>query len=121
MNKSTLIYWISTILFSAFMLFNAYQYLTDPAMVDAFKYLGYPDHFRVELGIAKLLGAIILLLPFLPQVVRGFTYAGFTINLLGALIAHLAMNEPFSSLILVFIVAIPLALSYFFQPKKLHK
>lgn len=87
-------------------------------MVEAFTYLGYPDHFRVELGIAKLLGAIVLLLPFLPQTLRGFAYAGFAINLTGALVAHLAMNEPFSSLLFVFSVAILLALSYFFQPKK---
>lgn len=109
-------YWIATGLFSAFMLFSAFGYLTDPMFVEAFAYLGYPDYFRIQLAVAKSIGAVVLLLPMLPKAVRGFTYAGFTINILSAAIAHLAKNEPISSLGLIFIAALLLAVSYIFNP-----
>ena len=115
MNKKV-IYWISTVLFSAFMLFSAYGYFTDPSFKEAFAYLGYPDYFRIELAIAKILGALALLLPFIPRVLKGFAYAGFTINIIGAAIAHLAVGEGISSLALIFVAALLLAFSYIFNP-----
>lgn len=118
MNKSKLVYWISTGLFSAFMLFSAYGYFTDPTFKEAFTYLGYPDYFRIELAIAKILGTLVLLFPFLPRVLKGFAYAGFTINLVGATVAHLAKGEGISSLTPIFIAALLVGISYFYQPKK---
>lgn len=115
MNKK-LIYWVSTALFSAFMLFSAYGYFTDPTFKEAFAYLGYPDYFRIELGIAKILGVVALLLPFLPRVIKGFAYAGFTINIIGAAIAHLAVGEGIGSLTLIFVAATLLLVSYIFNP-----
>ncbi|MGG5507275.1 MULTISPECIES: DoxX family protein [unclassified Myroides] len=119
MNKK-LLYWISTSLFSAFMLFSAYSYFTDPTFKEAFAYLGYPDYFRVELGIAKLLGVLALLLPFLPRVVKGFAYAGFTINIVAAALAHLAVGEGIGSLVPMLIAGILLTLSYSFLPLSLN-
>lgn len=116
--KKNLIYWISTALFSLFMLFSAYGYFTDPTFKEAFAYLGYPDYFRIELGVAKLLGVLALLLPFLPRLLKGFAYAGFTINLIGAGIAHLAIGEGISSLTLIFVAALLLGVSFFTQPTK---
>lgn len=117
--KKKVTYWISTSLFSFFMIFSAYGYFTDPTFKDAFAYLGYPDYFRIELGVAKLLGVLALLLPFLPKVFKGFAYAGFTINLIGAAIAHLAMGEGISSLSLILVAAVLLGVSYFTQPTRL--
>ncbi|MDM1046250.1 DoxX family protein [Myroides sp. 1354] len=119
MNKK-IIYWISTSLFSLFMLFSAYSYFTDPTFKEAFVYLGYPDYFRVELGIAKILGVLALLLPFLPRVIKGFAYAGFTINIVAAAIAHLAVGEGISSLVPMLIAGVLLALSYYFLPLSLN-
>jgi len=115
MNKK-LIYWISTSLFSAFMLFSAYGYFTNPTFKEAFVYLGYPDYFRIELAVAKILGTFALLLPFIPRVFKGFAYAGFTINIIGAAIAHLAVGEGISSLTLIFVAATLLAISYSTSP-----
>ncbi|MBB1139039.1 DoxX family protein [Myroides sp. WP-1] len=102
------------------MLFSAYSYFTDPSFKEAFAYLGYPDYFRIELGVAKILGVLALLLPFLPRIIKGFAYAGFTINIIAAAIAHLAVGEGIRSLVPMVIAGVLLALSYYFLPLSLN-
>ena len=58
MKKTKIFYWASTAIVSAFMIFSAYLYLTSPDLKGAFEHLGFSDTFRIELAIAKLLGAI---------------------------------------------------------------
>ena len=59
-------------------LFAAFSYLTTaPAAVENFRHVGYPQQLRVLLGIAKLAGAIALMLPRLPTL-KEWAYAGFT-------------------------------------------
>jgi hypothetical protein len=45
-------------------------------VVEGFAHMGYPQHLRIALGIAKLAGAIILFVPGLP-LVKEWTYACF--------------------------------------------
>jgi putative oxidoreductase len=112
MKNYKLIFWISTGLFSAFMLFSAYGYLTSEEMKAAFIQFGFPaDSFRIELAVAKVLGIAALLLPFVPKTLKGFAYAGFTINLVSALIAHIANGYHSYGLIIFAVIA--LALSYY--------
>lgn len=93
MKKFKITYWISTGLFSAMMLFSAYNYFTVPEIKEAFVSMGFTqDFFRIELGIAKLLGALALILPSIPKLLKNFAYAGFTINLFSAIIAHMAIG-----------------------------
>ena len=56
MKKLKITYWITTVLFSVMMLFSATMYFTSPEMAQTFEHLGFPDYFRVELGIAKIIG-----------------------------------------------------------------
>jgi hypothetical protein len=86
-------YWVVTILFSAFMGLSAVGYLTAPMFAKAFAHLGYPDYFRVELAVAKLIGVGALLLP-VPREVKEWTYAGFGIVLISATIAHVVVDGP---------------------------
>ncbi len=91
MKNYKLIFWISTGLFSAFMLFSAYGYLPSEEMKGAFIHFGFPaDSFRIQLAVAKVLGVAALLLSFVPKALKGLAYAGFTINLVSAVIAHVA-------------------------------
>jgi len=45
-----------------------------PEAVENFRHVGYPQQLRVLLGIAKLAGAIVLLLPRLPTL-KEWAYA----------------------------------------------
>ena len=76
-------------------LLAAFSYLTtSPAAVENFRHVGYPQQLRVLLGIAKLAGAIVLLLPRLPTL-KEWAYAGFTFMWIAASVAHyLAGDGP---------------------------
>jgi len=45
------------------MLWSAYGYLFQKAMIDGVKALGFPDHFRIMLAVMKVLAVIALMLP----------------------------------------------------------
>ena len=74
------------------MSFTAYAQLALPQVAEAFTRLGFPDYFRVELSWAKLIGVVLLLAPVPARLVE-WAYAGFAINIVSALIAHLALGD----------------------------
>jgi DoxX-like protein len=92
-SKGTVIgFWIATALLCLQMSFTAYAQLSLPEVAEAFKHLGFPGHFRVELAVAKLLGVAVLLAP-VPARLKEWAYAGFAITLVSALIAHFAVGD----------------------------
>jgi hypothetical protein len=96
MKKQDLIYWTSTGIVCAVMVFSAINFnLTNPIgpMKDAFHHLGLPDYFRIELTVAKILGVLALLTPHIPFKIREFAYFGFAITLLSASIAHFSSGD----------------------------
>ena len=114
MNTKTIkiTYWISTATVSLMMIFSAYSYFTNPEVKQGFQHLGFPDYFRVELAIAKILGAIILLAPIKGQV-KEWAYAGFAFTFISAFIAHSASGDPINNRIGPVVFLVVLALSYF--------
>lgn len=86
-------YWIVTVLLCLQLGFTAYAQLALPQVAEAFRHLGFPDYFRVELAIAKLIAVIVLLVPA-PARLKEWAYAGFAITLVSALIAHFAVGDP---------------------------
>ena len=85
-------FWIATALFCLQMSFTAYAQLSLPQVAEMFTHLGFPDYFRVELSLAKLLGVVLILAP-VPARLKEWAYAGFAINLGSALIAHLSVGD----------------------------
>jgi hypothetical protein len=63
MKATKITYWVTTSIISLMMTYSAFAYLTKPEMAQAFKHLGFPDYFRIELAIAKVIAAILLLVP----------------------------------------------------------
>lgn len=86
------VFWIVTALFCLQIGFTAYAQLRLPQVAQAFTHLGFPDYFRVELSWAKLLGLVLLLAP-VPARLKEWAYAGFAIDLVSALIAHLSVGD----------------------------
>lgn len=96
MKKVKITYWISTGLISLMMLNSAYMCFASPFMKDSLTHLGFPDYFRIELGIAKTLGTIALLIPLLPVKIKEFAYAGFFIMFFSGIMAHIIKGDPAS-------------------------
>lgn len=111
MKKTKIIYWLSTVIVGVMMLIVGVSYLTNDEIQQAFMHLGFPDYFRVELGIAKIIGSILLLIPFTGRL-KEWVYAGFTITFCSAFIAHMSSGDPASKFIAPLIFLGILALSY---------
>jgi hypothetical protein len=107
----TITYWGATGVVTIVPLLAAFAYLTtSPEAVENFRHVGYPQQLRVLLGVAKLAGAIVLLLPRLPTL-KEWAYAGFTFMWIAASVAHyLAGDKPLFLLPVALIAA--LAVSY---------
>lgn len=109
-------YWGTTGLLAAMSAFAAFAYLTgSPEAVQGFSKVGYPQQLRVLLGVAKLAGGIVLIIPGVP-VLKEWAYAGFTFAWIAAAVAHyLAGDGPVSAFPLVLLVL--LGISYVTRPE----
>jgi hypothetical protein len=116
----TIAYWIVTALFCLEMSFTAYyELLVLPQAAEAFTRLGFPaGYFRVELSWAKVAGVLALLVPMRPARIniwiKEWAYAGFAINLVSALIAHLSIHDRPAALVPSSITSVLWILSYYF-------
>jgi hypothetical protein len=99
MKKNKIIYWTTTAIVGTMMLFSAYQYFSNPKVEEGFAHLGFPNYFRVELGLAKILGALVLLIPQIPNRFKEWAYAGFGIVFVSASIAHFNNGDAVSMVI----------------------
>ena len=118
-KRDTILFWVFTGLFSAVMIMSAIpNILSAPEWVEVFKQLGYPLYLLPFLGIAKLLGAIFLLIPGFPRL-KEWAYAGFFFDLTGAVYSGLAVGG-FDPQMLAMLVPFGLgALSYIYHHKRL--
>ena len=109
-------YWASTIIICVLSLFAAFSYLSgNHQAVEGFAKAGYPQHLRIILGVAKLLGALTLLAPGFPTL-KEWAYAGFTFAWISAHIAHHAAHDPQLTQILPLILLALMFVSYFTRP-----
>ncbi|MEQ1764768.1 MAG: DoxX family protein [Pyrinomonadaceae bacterium] len=115
--KNKIIYWATSGLVAAAMILAAIGYFTSPEMRTTFEHLGFPDYFRVELGVAKILGAIVLIVPMFPERVKAFAYFGFAITFVSASIAHLSSGDPISVAIVPLVFLAILMVSFNFRNK----
>ena len=98
MKRDKLIYWISTGIVSVVMIFSIlsftfFEYAMYPE--GAFKHLGLPPYFKIEITIAKMLGLLALLIPNIPSKIKEFAYFGFGITLFSASFAHFSTGDGF--------------------------
>jgi len=119
MKTLKIIYWVSTGIIALMMIFAAYSYVTNDQVKQAFVQLGFPGYFRVELAVAKLIGAIMLIIPFKSRL-KEWVYAGFTIIFISALIAHIAGGLPLSTAVMPIVMLVVLLVSYFSYLRLFH-
>jgi len=110
-----IVFWGATVLVALDALYAAFTYLiASPETVENFRHVGYPQQLRVLLGIAKLAGAIVLVVPRLPTL-KEWAYAGFTITWIAASVAHYLAGDGPLSLLPVALLGL-LAVSYVTRP-----
>ena len=80
-------------------------------------HLGYPDYFRIELNILKVLGALALILPMVPARINEWAYFGMATVMVSAFVSHAAVDGVNAQ---TFFPLIPLAIlivSYIYYHK----
>jgi hypothetical protein len=122
-TKSTnRIYWISTIVFAALMIFSAVGGIqpSQGAIQLIHDSLGYPIYFIQFISIAKLIGVIIILIPGLHRSVKEWAYAGLFFDLAGAVYSGVASSGKFDPLMITMLLWIlPGVISYYYWHKRL--
>jgi len=118
MKKDKIIYFTTTGIISSIMLLSAYYFCFSDEAKGAFAHLGLPGYFRVELTVAKTLGALALLIPAVPKRIKEFAYSGIAITVVSAIIAHAASGDGIFHVIDPLIVFGILIVSYVYYQKR---
>jgi len=122
-SKTTnLLYWIFTIIFAGLMITSAIPNVLNTTESKQFMHdmLGYPVYIIPYIGVAKLLGSIVILIPGLNKI-KEWAYAGLFFDLAGAVYSGIAVAggvDPMMLTMLRWIV--PGILSYVFWNKKMN-
>lgn len=118
-KRNKIIYWIATALLSLAMLNSGVIQLfkIEAALYDVttMPHLGYPIYFLTILGIWKLLGVTVILLPKFP-LLKEWAYAGFFFTLSGAAISHIAVGDKASEWGISVFLLILTIISWYFRP-----
>src|SRR5687767_1466573 len=93
MKKDKIIYVMTTGIIASIMMISAFYFSFSAEAKGAFAHLGLPNYFRIELTVAKVLGALALLIPAVPKPIKEFAYFGIAITILSASIAHAASGD----------------------------
>lgn len=114
MKKDKIIYWIATGLIALAMLMSAFMYLTrDENLMKGFEAIGLPVYLVGLLGVAKLIGALLLIAPVASRF-KEWAYAGFLFVFGGAVWTHAATATPW---VLPLVFLIILSVSYVYWNK----
>ncbi len=95
MKTTNILYWIFTIIFAVFMAMGAfYDIISHPIAIQGMhNELGYPLYFIPFIGVLKMLGAIVILLPGFHRI-KEWAYAGFAFDLIGATYSVYSIGKP---------------------------
>lgn len=87
MSKEKKVYRIATIIAMIFIVLPSYfaprEYLNE-----TIRRMEFPGYFGLELEILKVVGAVLILIPAIPTMLKEWSYVGFGILLLSASLAH---------------------------------
>lgn len=110
-KKHKIIYWISTGLLAAFIIPGIF-FLNSEMALEGTRHMGMPMWFHWELGIAKFIGGIILILPFFPTRLKEWTYVAFGIDFISAFIGIVAVDGLHAAAFFPVLMFVILIISY---------
>lgn len=115
-KRKKIIYWVATSLLAIGMLQSGvFAVLRTKQWIDLVTDLGYPVYFLTLLGVWKILGVIVILIPGF-KLVKEWAYAGFFFAMTGALVSHLAMGEGGKAILGPLFQTLFVILSWYFRP-----
>jgi hypothetical protein len=117
MKKDKIIFWTTTIIiFLMEGVMPALTFQTEMAK-EGINHLQYPVYFANALVVCKILGALVLIVPPAPKVLKEWAYTGFGFVFLFAAISHFAIDGIGIEGFIPFIFLAILAISYNYYHK----
>lgn len=108
-----MLYWVTTGLILFFLLPGAVMnILKTPDWLEVFEALGYPAYLLPFLGVLKLAGCIVIVMPWFEQL-KEWAYAGIVFDLVGAIYSGL-MVGPFEPAMLIMFLAVGVVFASYF-------
>lgn len=112
----TAIYWLSTGLLGLdFLVGGVFQIARSPQAAEGFAHLGYPAYFMILLGVWKILGALVLLVPGVPRL-KEWAYAGIFFDVSAAIVSLIAVGDPLAFTLLPFAFLVLTVVSWALRP-----
>lgn len=115
-KRNRIIYWIATLWLSLGMTATGIVQLSGTKEeTDMFTRLGYPFYLLTIIGVWKLLGVLVVLVPKFP-LVKEWAYAGFFFVMTGAVISHLVTGDAAKELFGPVLLIVLTIVSWYFRP-----
>ncbi|AFC28610.1 hypothetical protein PM3016_1696 [Paenibacillus mucilaginosus 3016] len=113
MRNIKIAYWVITLCTLTGFAISAFNEITHSpkTFMDTTQLLGYPPYFLTLLGVAKIIGILVLLVPRYYRL-KEWAYAGLTIDCIAAFWSELAVGNPMAGIKAVVVFAFVM-LSYF--------
>ena len=119
MKNLNIYYWISIGLILFFLLPGSIMnIMKTQEWVDVFVQLGYPEYLLPFLGVAKLAGCIVIVLPYFKRL-KEWAYAGLFFDLIGATYSGLIVGGFELPMVIMFIAIGAVLVSYWLWHKRL--
>jgi hypothetical protein len=118
MKTTKIIYWITTGIICLFSL-GAVQ-MNSQMAIDGANHLLIPRYLGLEISIGQLIGLVLLIVPAVPKRFKEWAYVGFGIMYITALVAHIAVGDPFIPFGLMAVVFFGLLLTSYISFHKLE-
>jgi hypothetical protein len=117
MKKDKIIYWATTLIIFLFdTVMPALTSHTELA-IEGIRHLGYPDYFRIQLTIFKVIGGLLLIIPQVPARFKEWAYVGFGISFISAFVGHAVVDGVNGQTFFPLIILAILIVSYTFYHK----
>ena len=110
-------YWVTTALTAFVFLSGGTTDLARPDfLMEGMNKLGYPPYFVLILGVWKVLGGIVVLIPGTPRL-KEWAYAGMVFDLTGAAASHAAVGDPAGKIVTPLIICGLVMASWALRPE----
>jgi hypothetical protein len=118
-KRNRIIYWIATIWLSLGMTATGvgqlFKVKAGSGGMDSVTHLGYPAYILTLLGVMKVLGVIVVLIPKYP-LLKEWAYAGFFFLITGAIYSHLMAGDNAKEFFGPVLLLVLIIVSWYFRP-----
>jgi len=115
MKLNKVIFWVTTgIIFLFEGVMTALTSQSEMAK-EGVRHLGYPDYFATMLACFKVAGALVLIIPQIPNRIKEWAYAGFAIDFISAFISTWVVDglKPLTFFPMVFVGILVVSYVYY--------